>query len=91
MPQFLQDTCALSSMLLARPEPELSTWLSTGPAVFVSVLSIGELRRGTDLLGDTEARWATDPWIDTLIASWHRRIIGVDEPISRTWLNLPGS
>jgi predicted nucleic acid-binding protein len=55
---FLLDTNIPSEMIRARPEPRVNTWfLSNDEAAFyLSVVTIGELRKGITILPDSKRR-----------------------------------
>lgn len=50
--KYLLDTCLISELIRPRPEPAVMSWLSGQPEhhLFLSVLTLGELRKGVDRL-----------------------------------------
>ena len=63
---FLIDTCALSELLEPRPSPRVSEWFdATRPeALFVSVLTLGEIRKGVEKLGGSLRRARIAAWLE---------------------------
>jgi toxin FitB len=59
---FLLDTNIPSELIRTRPEPRLENWFyaQDEQALYLSVLSIGELRRGFVLLSDIKRRAALE-------------------------------
>ena len=61
MSGFLLDTNIPSEMLRLRPDPSVAAWLKrqANEMLFVSVVTMGELRRGITLLAGAGDRAAT--------------------------------
>ena len=93
---FLVDTNVLSELRKGRRcDPRVSRWFSSIPdeQVFLSVLAVGEIRRGIERIRrrDTRSARALDAWLRRLLASHRDRILSVDEAIAEEWgrLNVP--
>lgn len=64
---------------------------SANHSVYISVISIGELRRGIELLrhrGDTGAGNALEDWLTDLLQDYQSRILDFDEDASQVWGRL---
>jgi predicted nucleic acid-binding protein len=55
---FLLDTNVPSELIRARPEPRVAEWLETAndEQLFVSVVAIGEMRKGFTMIQETKRR-----------------------------------
>lgn len=69
---WLLDTVALSEATKRRANPGFARWIDTIEAatVFTSVLCLGEIRRGIEMLPDGEKRTALRAWLDTDLPGW---------------------
>lgn len=61
--------------------------------IFLSVLTIGEIRRGIESIRrrDPDAATALDSWLARVVEAHRDRIIGIDRAIAEEWgrLNVP--
>ena len=61
--------------------------------IFLSVLTIGELRKGMELIRrrDPKSASALDRWLRSTIDSFHDRILPVDQAVADEWgrMNVP--
>ncbi len=88
---FLIDSCALSELLKPRPSPRVSEWFdATGPeALFVSVLTLGEIRKGVEKLGSSRRRARIAAWLETELPAWFEdRVLPVDAGVADEWGRL---
>lgn len=89
---YLLDTNVVSETRKARPAPAVLAWLSAAhpESTWISVLSVGELRRGAASLSgrDDERAAALVAWIDDLEAGFADRIVDVDRRVARAWADL---
>lgn len=93
---YLLDTNVVSELRKGkRCDNNVSTWYSTaaGAEKFLSVLTIGEIRRGIESIRrrDVASAQALDVWLARLLAHHSARILYVNEPIADEWgrLNVP--
>ena len=59
--------------------------------VFISVITVGELRRGVELIrhrGDTRQANLLEKWLDTLITEYQDHILDIDQDIAQLWGRL---
>jgi len=87
---FLLDTNVISELRKReRCKPSLTQWFSTVQAddLYVSVLAVGELRRGIALLRRRDIRGATvlDRWLREIERRYGDRILPVTLEICRIW------
>lgn len=87
---FLVDTNVLSEARKPRrADPGVTAWLkSTAPEqLYLSVLVVGEVRRGTERLARRDPRQATvfEEWLSAVRRDYADRILPVTEEIAEQW------
>jgi len=85
---FLLNTNIVSELIKSRPEPKLSLWIASTDEslLYLSVLTIGEIRKGIVQLGKTGRQIALQTWVDRdLRARFVDRILPIDEPVADRW------
>ncbi len=86
---YLLDTNILSETRKRQPEPRVMRFLENAEpsALFISVLTIGELRKGVALKGrnDADAARQLSAWVDGLEYSFADRLLGVDAKTATLW------
>lgn len=88
---FLVDTCALSELIKPKPAPRVSDWFDAAPpeTLFVSVLTLGEIRKGVERLGDGRRRDRIAAWLETALPDWfENRVLPVDGGVADEWGRL---
>lgn len=88
---FLVDTCALSELTNPKPAPRVSDWFDAAPpeALFVSTLTLGEIRKGVEMCEDDRRRARIAAWLETELPAWFEgRILRVDEGVADEWGRL---
>lgn len=88
---YLIDTNVLSELRRKNPNPGVVSWFTQRPAatLYLSVLTLGEIRKGIEGLGDDERRMALLDWLETdLPAFFAGRILPVDAPVADRWGRL---
>ena len=83
----LVDTCVLSELRRTDGNPRVRAMFATiaESDVFLSVLTIGELRKGIDRLKAGPKKHALSTWIDMLAMSAEGRILSVDLETAVIW------
>ena len=90
---FLVDTNVISELRKgARCDPSVASWFDalSPDEIFLSFLSIGELRRGIELIRrrDPEAAGALEEWLEGLVHDHGERILSIDREIASEWGRL---
>lgn len=88
---YLIDTNVLSEMRRKAPEPSVVRWFARRPPVtlYLSVLTLGEIRKGIETLADPQRRHALLDWLETdLPAFFAGRILPVDAGVADRWGHL---
>jgi predicted nucleic acid-binding protein len=92
---YLLDTNVVSELRRRRPDPSVVAWMRDAPTaeLFLSVLTVGELRRGVEGLRRRDGYTAhtLDEWLAGLLTVYSERIVPVDQAIADLWgrLNVP--
>lgn len=88
---FLVDTCAISELMRPRPEPAVVRWFDDIPAgaLYVSVLTLGEIRRGVEGLAEGRRRSRLAAWLEGELPAWFEdRVLAVDRDVADEWGRL---
>ena len=88
---FLLDTNVVSETMRKQPSAVVLDWVATqaGESLFISAITIGELRRGALVLAAGKKRHALLRWIETGIkADFADRILPVDTAVMERWAEL---
>lgn len=93
MSGLLLDTNVVSELRKQdRMDPGVRAWWADrgDSQLWLSVLVLGELRRGVELLRrrDDEAALALDDWLDGLVGEYADRLLPVDERVAEAWGNV---
>lgn len=83
---FLLDTNVVSEWSRPRPEPRVVAWLAEvdEDRVYLSVMSLVELRYGVDRLADDARRRRLAAWLsDDLAARFVGRLLDVTAPVAQ--------
>ena len=86
--KYLLDTCLISELVRSRPEPAVADWVSAQQEhrLFLSVLTLGELRKGVERLDDGAKRWRLTNWLDgDLKLRFMGRWLPIDEDVAERW------
>jgi predicted nucleic acid-binding protein len=90
--QYLLDTNILSETRKRLADENVTAFvMNTEPsALYLSVLTLGELRKGVALKQriDPSAAAALSAWVDGLEFSFADRILGIDSATARVWGEL---
>lgn len=88
---YLIDTNVLSELRKRRPDENVVCWFSTRPAtsLYLSVLTLGELRKGIEGLPEGERKLQLIDWLEVeLSAFFAGRILPIDAPVADRWGRL---
>ncbi len=85
---FLLDTNVPSERIRSRPDPRVGTWITAqrNESLFLSAVTIGELRTGIALLAAGKRRTELEHWYETeLRPVFSGRILDVTESVAGRW------
>ncbi len=89
---YLFDTNAVSEITRPRPDPGFQTWLATVRPMdsYISVLTVGELRRGITNLPDGRKRDLLESLNRELVDGFEERVLPVSAEIAALWGDMSG-
>lgn len=85
---YLFDTCVISEVIRAKPDAKVLRWLEQVPddRIYLSVLTLGELRKGILRLDDTRKARRLQLWLDTEVrARFQARLLPIDAEVALEW------
>jgi predicted nucleic acid-binding protein len=93
-PAYLLDTNVLSETRKKRADPGVMAFLEAADSdsLFMSVLTIGELRKGVAarMRADPAAAKSLSAWVEGLEFGFADRILGIDAATARRWGDWSG-
>ena len=88
MSGFLLDTNIISELVKPQPEPNVTGWVENTDEslLYLSVLTLGEIRRGIAALPQSRRRVNLEAWLDKdLRARFEGRILVIDQEVADRW------
>ena len=89
---FLLDTNVISELAKPRPNQDVAQWIESTAEelLFLSVITIGEIRKGIELLDDDDPRRGTfQRWLDRdLRLRFAGRLLAFDDAVAERWGQL---
>ena len=89
---YLIDTCAVSELYRKNPDRGVARFFeqTSQAALFVSVITIGELARGVVMLRRPAARTAIAGWFEAMRTRFRDNLLDVDETTAEIWGRIAG-
>ncbi len=94
MSGFLLDTNVISELVKPKPDPNVADWIDATDEdlLYLSVLTLGEIRREIASLPDAARRVKLEAWLDReLVVRFCDRILPIDLAIADRWGRLTGT
>ena len=91
--KYLLDTNAISELIAKQPNQQVIRWIDAldTNSVYLSVITIGELRKGIEKLADSQRKDTLSTWLtDDLLVRFGDRLLTVDVDVMLTWGELTG-
>jgi predicted nucleic acid-binding protein len=88
---YLVDTNVPSELTRETPDVRVAAFLRNAgkESLFLSVMTLGEICKGFDMLPVSEKRNALQDWLEVEVRSWYAgRILPVTESIAERWGHL---
>lgn len=88
---YLVDTNVLSELRRKAPDPRVVAWMQRRRpgSLYLSVLTLGELRKGIESLADGEKRLQLRDWLENdLPVFFSGRVLGIDAAVAHRWGSL---
>jgi predicted nucleic acid-binding protein len=85
---FLLDTSCISELVRPKPEPRVLAWMEAADErlLYLSVLTLGEIRRGVAGLAQGKRRTHLERWLEgDLQSRFAGRIVPVDAAVADRW------
>ena len=88
--RFLLDTNAVSEPARPQPDAGYAAWFADAPEadLFISVITLGELRRGVALLPDGARRRRYESVNRELLVWFGDRVLSIDPDVAIVWGDL---
>ncbi|PIE36091.1 VapC toxin family PIN domain ribonuclease [candidate division KSB3 bacterium] len=89
---YLLDTCVISELVKPIPDQNAISWLHSTPneSLFLSVISIGEIRKGITKLPGSKKKLQLTNWLLSLTEDYSSRICPINLAVAENWGNIQG-
>ena len=91
--RYVLDTCVISELAARQPNQRVLDWIDTlePEMVFLSMITIGEIRKGIEKLPDSKRKTTLQEWLeDELLIRFSGRILPIDSDVMLSWGALVG-
>jgi predicted nucleic acid-binding protein len=85
---YLLDTNVLSELVRSKPNPAVVSWVDGVPddSLFISVLTIGEIRKGVESMPVAVRKEKLRVWLEHTLPDWfENRVLNIDEGVAEKW------
>jgi toxin FitB len=85
---FLLDTNCISELVRVKPDTRVRQWITSidEELLYISILTLGEIRKGIAALGQMKRRAQLEAWLQTELKSrFAGRILPIDQAIADRW------
>ncbi len=85
--KYLLDTCVISELVKPKPNSHVVDWLNSIPSerLFLSVVTISEVRKGITKLPDSKRKDLLSSWLDSLLEDYDNRIHTINLIVAENW------
>ncbi|THF57619.1 type II toxin-antitoxin system VapC family toxin [Pseudothauera rhizosphaerae] len=91
---YLVDTNVLSELRNRRADTKVVAWMQARPrqSLYLSVLSLGEIRKGIEGVTDPASRQTLTDWLEVELPNYFvGRLLGIDEQVADRWGRVQAS
>ncbi|MEZ5607696.1 MAG: type II toxin-antitoxin system VapC family toxin [Burkholderiaceae bacterium] len=91
---YLIDTNVLSELRKRKPDANVVAWVQERPrqSLHLSVLSLGEIRKGVEDVQDAAFRQALTDWLENDLPTYFvGRLLDIDAPVADRWGRVQAS
>lgn len=88
---YILDTNVVSELVAREADQKVVNWVDSidSESVFLSVITIGELKKGIEKLPDSKRKKTLESWLEEdLLVRFRGRILPLDIPVLLTWGRL---
>jgi len=85
---YILDTNVISELVASQPDANVTRWIeSIDPQnVYLSVITVGELKKGIEKLPDSPRKTALEAWlINDLLVRFQDHLLPIDTSVMLTW------
>lgn len=85
---YLIDTCCISELVSKKPSSNVLNWFEEHDEfnMFLSVITLGELRKGIEKLPESKKKRALNAWInEDLLSRFKNRILNISQAEVNRW------
>jgi len=86
--KYLLDTNIVSEIRKKKAEPKVIAWVNSisNENLFISVLTIGEIRQGIEKVKEAKKKEELNLWLDQKLRPWFgENIIAIDIEVAEKW------
>jgi len=89
---YLLDTCVISELVRPTPNEAVINWMIHIPneRLFLSVITIGEIRKGITKLPESKKKNQLTNWLNTLLEDYQARIYPINLTVAENWGIIQG-
>ncbi len=89
---YLLDTCVISELVKPEPSNRVIQWLTNTPdeRLFLSVITVGEIRKGLTTLRVSKKKTLLTNWMNTLLEDYQNRIYSINISVAENWGAIQG-
>jgi predicted nucleic acid-binding protein len=91
---YLVDTNVLSELRNRKPDMQVAAWMAARPhqSLYLSVLSLGEIRKGIESVVDPAFRRILTDWLEVELPNYFvGRLLSIDAQIADRWGRIQAS
>jgi len=88
--KYLLDTCVLSELVKATPEPNVVAWINAQAedTLFVSAMTLAELLKGIAKLQDSHRKTELTEWLNQIRSEMADRILPFGQSTADYWASM---
>ena len=90
---YLLDTCVLAELVKPNPNSKVIDWITDtdDERLFLSVITIGEIRKGLTKLPESKKKKTLSNWLNMLLEDYQTRIYQINIMVAENWGVIQGS
>ena len=91
---YLIDTNVLSELRRSKASPRVVAWVHARPpqSMYLSVLTLGEIRKGVEGVGDAAFRQTLTDWLEVELPNFFiGRLLDIDREVADNWGRVQAS
>lgn len=88
---YILDTNVISELIAPKPNSNVTRWIEgvDSDHVFISVITVGELKKGIDKLPDSKGKEMLDQWLrEELLVRFQDHLLSIDTDTMLLWGSL---